>query len=107
MLVPGVVNMEHVYIHQVLTAAACPRSCRTSVGFDVLDVLLGIFDLNGGARYEVIAPAPYVVVEVDDAEVIVDGQVVQNGLHGLHGLRRRAGLNAFCSLNTWCRRFIK
>lgn len=59
---------------------------HTSVGFDVPDVFLGVCDLNGRAGDQLLAPAAHVVVEVDDAEVVVDGQVVQDGLHGLHRL---------------------
>lgn len=59
---------------------------HTAVGFDALDVFLGIRDLNGGAGDQLLAPATHIVVEVNDAEVIVYGQVIQNRLHGLHGL---------------------
>lgn len=65
---------------------------HTSVGFDVLDVFLGVCDLDGRAGDQLLAPAAHVVVEVDDAEVVVDGQVVQDGLHGLHRLWDRCGI---------------
>lgn len=63
-----------------------PEGRLTSVGSDVLDVPLGVFDLDGRPWDQFLAPAAHVVVEVDYAEVVVDGQVVQDGLHGLHGL---------------------
>lgn len=40
------------------------------------------------------------MVEVDDAEVVVDGQVVQDGLHGLHGLRERWRSTSFWAAAT-------
>lgn len=106
MLVPAVSRMWSL-THQCSCSPGSqsdlPRDERvvfshTSVGFDVLDVSLGVCDLNGGSGHKLFVPAAHVVVEVDDAEVVVYSQVLQNGLHGLHCLREQRGLNALLKM---------
>lgn len=87
MLVPGVEQKTHINRTDLYAENGCvEKRCQTSVGFDALDVFLGVGDLNGRAGDQLLTPAAHVVVEVDDAEVVVDGEVVQDGLHGLHRL---------------------
>lgn len=87
MLVPGGIRCSRSRLHRTSGTLNSRRtSSLTSVGFDVLDVVLGVLDVEGGASHQIIAPAAHVVVEVDDAEVIIHGQVLQNSVHGLHRL---------------------
>lgn len=86
MLVPGAKQKTHINRTHLYAEKGFAERCRTSVGFDALDVFLGVCDLNGRAGDQLLAPAAHIVVEVDDAEVVVDGEVVQDGLHGLHRL---------------------
>lgn len=72
------------------------RCSHTSIRFDALDVFLGICDLNGGARYQLLTPTTHIVVEVNDAELIIYGQVIQNSLHGLYCLWEKFGIK--CNL---------
>lgn len=65
---------------------------HTSVGFDPLNVFLGICNLNRGAGDQLFTPASNIVIEVYNAEVIVYGQVIQNSLHGLHCLLEKFGI---------------
>lgn len=92
MLVPGVKGQQSSTKDKLLFASySIKYNSHTSNRFDVLDVLLGICYLDRGAGDQVLVPAAYVVVKVDDAQVIVYGHVVQNGLHGLHRLREKFG----------------
>lgn len=98
MLVPGVNYRTDIYVYKYseqsknLLLDQRLMFSHTSVGFDVLDVSLGVFDLNRRAGDKLLAPATHIVVEVNDAEVIVYGQVIQNSLHGLHRLSEKFGV---------------
>lgn len=64
---------------------------QTSVGFDALNISLGIGDLDHGGRDQILTPAAHVVVKVNDAKVVIYGEVIQDGHHGLHRLRVGGG----------------
>lgn len=100
MLVPEVTNMECLRVSGLQSSESFLTGGLTSVGSDVLDVLLGVFDLDGRPWDQFLVPAAHVVVEVDNAEVVVDGQVVQDGLHGLHGLCKKRRDVSFCAAAT-------